>query len=134
MARAIPAVIIVLIVGYALRPGPLQPPFDAIENPLWPPGAPLPSWYTLALGFVQIPITLACFGGLLVRFRRSAGIERQQLKWFLFGLAPTSLFLVGATLVEITFGYDEAREVSGLGAGLALAAPAVTAAIGIIAS
>lgn len=131
VARAIPWVILILIVGYALRPGPLQPPFDAIENPLWP-GAVLPSWYTLGLGFVQIPITVACFGGLLVRFRRSEGIERQQLKWFLFGLAPTSLFLVGATLVEITFGYDEAREVSGLVAGLALAAPAVTAAIGIL--
>jgi hypothetical protein len=131
VALAIPVVIVILLFGYALRPGPLQPPFDATENPLWP-GTPLPSWYTLALGLLQIPITIACFGGLVSRFRRSHGVERQQLKWFLFGLAPASLFLVSATLAEIVVGYDQARGVSGVFAGLALAAPAVTAGIGIL--
>lgn len=131
VARAIPAVIVVLIVGYALRPGPLQPPFDAIENPLWP-GTPLPSWYTLAPALLQVPMTIACFGGLVSRFRRSEGVERQQLKWFLFGLAPTSLFLVTATLADVVLGYDQARAISGVFAGLALAAPAVTAGIGIM--
>lgn len=131
VARAIPVVIVVVLAGYALRPGPLQPPFEAIENPLWREEA-LPSWYTLGLGLFQIPITIACFAGLVSRFRRSEGVERQQLKWFVFGLAPTSLFLVTATLVEITFGYDEARRISGVFAGLGLAAPAVTAAIAIL--
>jgi hypothetical protein len=131
LARTIPAVILVLILGYAVRPGPFQSPFEAFDNPLWP-GTDLPWWYTLGLGLIQIPFTVACLAGLVVRFRRSQGVERQQLKWFLFGVSMMVFFLVTATIAEIAIGYDAARELSGTGAGIALAAPAVAAAIGIL--
>jgi hypothetical protein len=131
IARAIPAVIVVLVIAFGLRPGPFQPPFEGIENPVWP-GAELPSWYTLALGLVQIPFTIVCFGGLLSRFRRSVGVERQQLKWFLFGVALMALFLVSGVVTEIVAGYQTALESSGVVAGILLAAPAVTATIAIM--
>jgi hypothetical protein len=41
---------------------------------------------------------LACVGALAVRFRRARGIERQQLKWFLFASAIT---VVGVGLSEL---------------------------------
>jgi hypothetical protein len=59
-------------------------------------------------------------------------VERQQLKWFLFGVSLMVIFLITATLAEITVGYQAARDLSGIGAAVALAAPAVTATIGIL--
>jgi hypothetical protein len=51
------------------------------------------------LGFVpyllMLGCGLACLMALLLRFRRSRGIERQQLKWLLFACAVTiAIFLV----------------------------------------
>jgi hypothetical protein len=124
-------VIVGLVIGYAVRPGPLQEPFESIANPLWP-GIATPSWYTLALALVQIPFAVTCFAGLYSRFRRSQGVERQQIKWFLFGVSLMVTFLVTATLAEVTLGYQAARDLSGIGAAIALAAPAVTAGVGIL--
>jgi hypothetical protein len=42
-------------------------------------------------------IGVLSLGSLLVRFRRSGGIERQQLKWFLFAVA----YLLGAVVVAV---------------------------------
>jgi hypothetical protein len=131
VARLIPVVIVFLVAGYALRPGPFQEPFESIASPLWP-GIAAPTWYTLVLALVQIPYAVVCFAGLYARFRRSHGVERQQIKWFLLGVTLMVVFLVTATLAEVTFGYQAARELSGIGAAVALAAPAVTAAIGIL--
>src|SRR4029450_11189381 len=51
------------------------------------------------LGFIpyllMLGCGLACLAALLLRFRRSRGIERQQLKWLLFACAVTiAIFLV----------------------------------------
>ena len=50
---------------------------------------------------------LATIVSLILRFRRSRGIERQQLKWFVFG----GIFVIGLPLLEllgVSFAGDEA--------------------------
>jgi len=45
---------------------------------------------------VNIPVMVASLFSLLIRFRRSQGVERLQLKWFVFAI----VIAVGATLVR----------------------------------
>jgi hypothetical protein len=75
---------------------------------LWPWRGPAlldPSGVEQALGYsgivgfvlylLLVGCGLACLTALLVRFRRSRGIERQQLKWLLFACAVTiAIFLI----------------------------------------
>jgi hypothetical protein len=71
--------------GPAFAPGPLADPRGPL-NPYVPPD-PLASWIQVASAASNIvapPIFLLAVASLLARFRRSAGVERQQLKWFLF--------------------------------------------------
>lgn len=57
-----------------------------------------PLWLTLAY---WVPTTIVLIGGgtaaiasLVVRFRRARGVERQQLKWFLYGATVSFLLLL----------------------------------------
>ncbi len=73
------------IAADATRPGPLQNA-DWLANPVVLP-EPVEGWVQLAgqLGLlVAVPVFAIVVLGLAQRFRRSSGIERQQLKWFLF--------------------------------------------------
>jgi hypothetical protein len=55
-----------------------------------------------ALGGVAFPLMLVCgvaaVLSLVVRFRRSRGVERQQLKWFVYAAAVT---LAGVLVIEL---------------------------------
>ena len=56
---------------------------------------------TQGLGIFAFLMGLVCVGGLVVRFRRSRGQERQQLKWFTYGgvLFASGLVLVVAAVI-----------------------------------
>jgi hypothetical protein len=46
---------------------------------------------------LSVPLLIGCVGGVaavVVRFRRSRGVERQQMKWFLYAAAPIVTFPV----------------------------------------
>ena len=47
-----------------------------------------------------IVATIMSFAGLLVRFLRSSGVERQQIRWVLFGSALTATGLVVAVILS----------------------------------
>jgi signal transduction histidine kinase len=48
-------------------------------------------------GVLGVPLVIGCVGAVaavIVRFRRSSGVERQQMKWFLYATAPILTFPV----------------------------------------
>jgi hypothetical protein len=64
-------------------------------------GKPLEAGQELVLGaalLLMVPCGLACVVALFVRFRRARGIERQQLKWFLFASVITVAVVVEGQL------------------------------------
>jgi len=86
-------------ISFALVPGPISGR-GTPDNPIGIPGAAdVLAAINLAFGaafFVSISASVASF---VVRFRRSRGIERQQLKWFLVG----ALALGAGIVISIAF-------------------------------
>ena len=74
-----------------------------IENPIGieglPPVEELPFFAVLS-----VPLVIGCIGAVaavVVRFRRSEGVERQQMKWFLYAAAPILTFPITDYLPRI---------------------------------
>ena len=90
-------ILVLLVLEYALAPTPLDG-FPTVANPV---GIKDAQWLAdLDSGpFVGV-LFLAAAAALVVRFRRSQGVERQQVKWFAFaaGLLVAFLIVVGAAL------------------------------------
>lgn len=76
-----------------------------IDNPIGVAGMPDPESSALAtvLFFPLLGGLVAGIASLVVRFRRSHGVERQQLKWFLFAVALLPLLPLGE-LIETAIG------------------------------
>ena len=80
-------------VGLATVPGPLGGDPRGPVNPFVPPEPAL----TVIQGLATIgnllagPVFLLALVSLLVRFRRSRNVERQQIKWFLLAAAVTAV-------------------------------------------
>jgi len=65
-----------------------------IENPIGIEGLP-PVEELSFFAVLSVPLVIGCVGAVaavVVRFRRSRGIERQQMKWFLYAAAPIVTF------------------------------------------
>ena len=75
------------VVGTALNSGPLYY-LPGVDNPL---GVAATTAVVDAAGVVAIALILVAVGSLVLRFRRSRGQERQQLKWLVY--AASLLFL-----------------------------------------
>jgi two-component system, NarL family, sensor kinase len=63
-------------------------------------------------GLLALAALVAAFAALAVRWRRSADVERQQLKWVVLGYVATIVLLAAARLLPV--------EVSGVVTGLAM--------------
>ncbi|HEX2142169.1 MAG TPA: hypothetical protein VHK28_07870 [Candidatus Limnocylindria bacterium] len=72
---------------------------------------------------------LLCLGAPILRFRRAAGVERQQLKWFLYGGA---LLVVAFVLEPLAAAVPALRPAADLAFPLALAAMPVAIALAIL--
>jgi len=89
---------------FAFRPGPVQgdtPP----DNPLGIPGArdlldPATEWLGTVLGV----IALLAVVDLVIRFRRSSGVERLQFRWFVLAVAAFPVMFFAASLLEEVLG------------------------------
>jgi hypothetical protein len=116
-----------LATGTAFRAGPLKN-YDWVDNPLgagWMPG--WPSAVGLALWLLA---SLAAIVSVAVRYRRSHGVEREQLKWFAAAAALLVVsFVLAATLTPV-LGSD--GDWQGSFIAVALLGVAVAVAIAIL--
>jgi hypothetical protein len=112
------------VAGNALSPGP-QPPLPGLApmpNPVvyLPQAKPLFQLFRNLAAVCVFPGIAGAIAALVVRFRRSRGIERQQLKWFTYA----------AALAPLPFlAHDFAPSISGL--LLTLILPLVPISIGV---
>jgi hypothetical protein len=110
LAWLVLALAVALPLELAVVPGELQF-FPFLDNPVGVTGGPL-GWLVHAFGEVAFfPLFLATLPAaalaLALRFRRSTGVERQQLKWF----AAAGLILVAVPVADTIspFGFSSNR-------------------------
>ncbi len=99
-----------IFVDYGLAPGPLEelPPLDnPIAGPEW-----LASIHADAGILV---VLLAAVASLIVRFRRSHGLERQQVKWIAYAAGLVGTFLIVSGIATTIFGADESTDSNAAG-------------------
>ena len=117
----------------ALYPGPLELQLTpGIENPVGVSGGIPEALRSIDIIVGGVALVLAA-AAVVVRFRRSSGVERQQLKWFaLIGIAAAACLSV-AILVGSVFNLHEydAIAVAGWLSGLALLGIGLPVATGI---
>ena len=89
-----------VLVGAILSPGPIDADLGDISTPLNPTGVPalrdaiavvfnVAGFGLLGLGFLSV-------AGLVLRYRRSVGDERQQMRWFVTAVALATPLLIAA--------------------------------------
>jgi hypothetical protein len=111
------ALLAALFLLAATHQGPLEA-VSSLENPF---GLPIPEFVLfIPLAAVQALELLACVS-LVLRFVRSRGEERQQIKWVAFGTAAFAVYI----LLNILFGLPRWTNAVGSAAPLA----AITVAV-----
>lgn len=120
--------------GLALHPGPVES-WQIGENPYGLAGAE-----TMLEAFINLGSILLAVGGmgsvlaLFLRFRRSRGVEREQMKWLVYAAVIIVLFSAASVVAWLTGGLDNpaALEVNIALTNLAVLGIAVVAAVAIV--
>ena len=96
--------------SWAFRPGPLEASeVPVAPNPVGIPGADqLLEAVDVIAATLSVPVFMAAVASVVVRFRRARGIERQQLKWFVYAsLVVVAGFTLSSTLPTLVPGISE---------------------------
>jgi len=93
-------------IGSSVRPGPISGPEGVrILNPIGIEALEGAAELLTTMGAAgSIIAAFGCIAGLVVRFRRSRGEERQQLRWLAYMAAAAGLFLVSLSLLDLVPG------------------------------
>jgi hypothetical protein len=106
-----------------------------VDNPLGVRGAAQPVMEAMAgaLPYAVVTALSLSFASLVVRFRRSAGVERQQLKWFTYAavLPFLSLAVAGVAAVLLPEGLGDTVDDVGWAAFVLASALGMPMAVGI---
>jgi hypothetical protein len=105
------AAFVVSAASTALTPGPATALTPQFGNPVADTDSPVRQLLGAAAPAALFTAIAAAVGSLILRFRRARGVERQQMKWFVYALfvvaaafgASATLFLIGrsSALAEI---------------------------------
>ncbi len=102
IARALMGVLVLAFVGLAFKPGPVGPEGEQVPNPLAAPGGLGDAMEALhVVTNLLAPIGFACaLTAMVVRARRSRGVERQQVKLFTFAASIAAFGLAGSIVTQ----------------------------------
>jgi hypothetical protein len=128
--------VVAVVVAMLLTPeldagvGELRHP---IENPLAFPGSGrIKAAAELLAALLLVPSILASAASVVVRFRRSSGVERQQLRWLATGLLlVVGSFPVVAGATVLVLGWEAAEPVAAIYFVLLFAVPPVGLGVAI---
>jgi hypothetical protein len=98
------ALIVVLSLGFGLAPGPVASLPRKIRNPFGLEGLP---WLSDAanVGFPLLALCiLASVASLVLRYRRSRGEEREQIKWIAFAASVIGLLFLIGLVISLIYG------------------------------
>jgi hypothetical protein len=130
-ARVAAAAAVVFVLAAALSPQPVYPEYPDIRSPIGVEALGEPPLHTLlipAAGLVVLVALVVGAGSLVGRFRRARGVERQQLRWLVWGATLAAVALVVA-IVELALDGDTVLFQAAIGVCLALLPLATGAAI-----
>jgi signal transduction histidine kinase len=106
-----------LFFGLILSPGPIDADFPG-PLPMNPTGiSALEGFLDVALpiaGFALLALGLSTVAALILRFRRSVGEERQQMRWFVAAVALGTVLLVAAFVTGWGLGPNETTALNDL--------------------
>jgi hypothetical protein len=110
----------------AFEPYNIDPPLDSFQNPyIAHDGARMLDWSgTLSTAMLLAGI-LATVASVALRYRRSCGVERQQLKWFYAAVMMLVLLVILAIAIYVATGADISNGLFPIGVVLFPAATAV---------
>ena len=117
VAIAIVALEVFLLIGFIVSPGPIDADYPG-PLPTNPTGIPaLEGFLDVALpiaGFALLALGLSTVAALILRFRRSVGEERQQMRWFVASVALGTVLLVAAFVTGWGLGPNETTALNDL--------------------
>ena len=96
------------VVGLLLNSQPLDPPYQAVAQPLLVEDGPLAVVARLASAISLVGLLVAA-ASLVVRFRRARGVERLQLRWMALAAALVGLAAAVILVTWTTFGNAASR-------------------------
>ena len=99
------AVMVLASLAFTLAPGPLEG-HPGVRNPFGLEGQPWIAGATFVVILLLTVCILASALSLILRYRRSGGEERQQIKWIAFAASFMGLVLLSILLSELIFGLE----------------------------